>query len=65
MYGLKIILLNVFASTVTLFGESDKIVINKLDLIGNENISLNEILLLLDKDLQLFFIDNRNLMQDY
>ena len=65
MYGLKIILLYVFASIVNLFGESDKIVIDKLDLIGNENISLNEILFIVRQRPQLFFIDNLNLMQDY
>ena len=55
MYGLKLILLYVFVSTVTLFGESDKIVINKLDLIGNENISLNEILFIVRQRPPTFF----------
>ena len=55
MSRLKIILLYVFASIVNLFGESDKIVINKLDLIGNENISLNEILFIVRQRPPTFF----------
>ena len=40
MYKLKVIVACTISCIVSLFGESEPIVINKLDLIGNENISL-------------------------
>ena len=55
MYKLKIIIACTISCIVSLFGESEPIVINKLDLIGNENISLNEILFIVRQRPPTFF----------
>ena len=65
MYKLKVIIACTISCIVSLFGESEPIVINKLDLIGNENISLNEILFIVRQRPPTFFIDNQNSMQGY
>ena len=55
MYKLKVIIACTISCIVSLFGESEPIVINKLDLIGNENISLNEILFIVRQRPPTFF----------
>ena len=55
MYKLKVIIACTISCIVNLFGESEPIVINKLDLIGNENISLNEILFIVRQRPPTFF----------
>ena len=42
MHRFKIISACIFACIFCLFGNNEKIIINKLDLIGNHNVSLNE-----------------------
>ena len=42
MHRFKIFSACIFACIFCLFGNNEKIIINKLDLIGNQNVSLNE-----------------------
>jgi len=55
MHRFRIISACIFACIVYLFGKNEKIVINKLDLIGNENVSLNEILFIVRQRPPTFF----------
>ena len=55
MYKLKIFSACIFACIVCLFGGNEKITINKLDLIGNKNVSLNEILFIVRQRPPTFF----------
>ena len=55
MHILKIISAYTLACIVCLFGDNEKIIINKLDLIGNENVSLNEILFIVRQRPPTFF----------
>ena len=65
MHRFKIISACIFACIFCLFGNNEKIIINKLDLIGNQNVSLNEILFIVRQRPPTFFIDNQSLIQDY
>ena len=55
MYRYQIIIACILACKVSLFGETEKIIISKLDLIGNENVSLNEILFIVRQRPPTFF----------
>ena len=55
MHRLKIISACIFACINCLFGDNEKILINTLDLIGNENVSLSEILFIVRQRPPTFF----------
>ena len=55
MHRFRIISACTFACIVYLFGNNEKIIINKLDLIGNKNVSLNEILFIVRQRPPTFF----------
>ena len=65
MHIIKIILIFFFTFTIDIFAEKEKIVIRKLDLIGNYNISLKEILFIVRQRPPTFFLDSLSLTQDY
>ena len=55
MYRFKIIIICFFACAGNLYGETEKIIINKIDLIGNKNVSVNEILFIVRQRPPTFF----------
>ena len=55
MHRFKIINACIFACIFCLFGNNEKIIINKLELIGNHNVSLNEILFIVRQRPPTFF----------
>ena len=55
MHRFKIFSACIFACIFCLFGSNEKIIINKLNLIGNQNVSLNEILFIVRQRPPTFF----------